>query len=99
MSHGLLFYPSLSITWMDFCKSGGKNQRCGNSLLSLASLTRFLAPKVRPAAGGSSAGRLGTASLLAPEVPRTSLPREPRRLHQPPVPVLNHTREKNTANT
>jgi len=64
-----------------------------------SSLTRFLAPKVLPTARGSRAGRLSTASLLAPEVPRASLPREPRRLHQPPVPVLNRAREKNTANT
>ena len=36
MSHSLLFYPNLSVMYMNFCKSGGKTQRWGNFLLSLA---------------------------------------------------------------
>lgn len=58
------------------------------------SLTGLLAPKVLPAAGGPGAGLPSVASLLLPEVPRAALPRKPRGLHQRPVPVLGHTREK-----
>lgn len=32
MSHSLLFYPNPSVTWMDFCTSGGKNTKEGNFL-------------------------------------------------------------------
>lgn len=67
--------------------------------LVLGSLTCFLTPKVLPTAGGSSACRLGMASLLIPKMPCALPPCKPRRLHQPPVPVLNPTREKNIPKT
>lgn len=35
MSHSLLFHPNLSAACMDFCRSGGKTLKRGNSLLSL----------------------------------------------------------------
>lgn len=58
------------------------------------SLTCFPTLKVLPAAWGSITACLGTARLLVPEMPDTSSPRKPCRLHQPPVPVLNHTRKE-----